>query len=240
MRFRNIAVVFFSLALLTMAPFAQQVSGTIPLAAGLLLGQGRNTKYGTLPLTFEANQGQTSPETKFRAHGRGYSAYLTAGSMVLVLRPTRAAARNSIDSVPNLPKQLPGVVLRFTLLGANPSPAIAGEDQQAGRVNYFIGADPAKWHTNVPTFAKVRYKNIYSGIDLVYYGNHQQLEYDFALAPGADPNKIQFAISGADQILVDPEGNLVLQTGTGELHSRVLLFTRNRTGEEFLCAALTS
>jgi hypothetical protein len=138
--------------------------------------------------------------------------------MVLVLRPTGAAAGNSTDSAPNSPTQLPGVVLRFTLLGANPSPVIAGEDRQAGRVNYFIGADPAKWHTNVPIFAKVRYKNIYSGIDLVYYGSHQQLEYDFAIAPGADPSKIQFAISGADQILIDAEGNLVLQTDSGELH----------------------
>jgi len=219
MRFRNIAGVFFSFALVAIASFAQQASGRLPFPAGLPLGAGSNTNYGTLPLSFEANQGQTSPHAKFRAHGRGYSAYFTAGGMVLTLRPTGAAPRNSTDSaLSQNPKQLPGVALQFMLLGANPSPVIAGEDQQPGSVNYFIGSDPAKWHTNVPTYARVRYKNVYPGIDLVYYGNHRQLEYDFAISPGADPRLIQFEIKGATEIALDEAGNLVLHTGIGELH----------------------
>jgi hypothetical protein len=113
---------------------------------------------------------------------------------------------------------LPNTILQFRLIGAAQNPAILGEGPLPGRVNYFIGRDPAKWHTNIPTYTSVRYRNVYPGIDLVYYGSHQQLEYDLAVAPGADPSRIQFEITGASHTELDAEGNLVLQTSSGELH----------------------
>lgn len=106
----------------------------------------------------------------------------------------------------------------FKLVGANKSPAILGENLQPTKVNYFIGNDRSKWRTNVATYGQVRYKNLYPGIDLVYYGNHRQVEYDFDVAPGADASKIQFDIKGADNLSVDNNGDLVLKKGTGELH----------------------
>ena len=83
-----------------------------------------------------------------------------------------------------------GGVLRMKLRNANPAAKVTGADELAGTSNYFIGNDPAKWRTNVPTYAKVKYEGIYPGIDLVYYGNQRQLEYDFIVAPGADPRRI--------------------------------------------------
>jgi hypothetical protein len=182
------------------------------------------TSYGNLPLTFEANQGQTSSEVKFLSRGKGYTAFLTAGGIVLSLRPNQPVPVQPMSDVapnvaaPNKSQPPVGATLQFMLLGAGQNPVVIGEDPLPGRVNYFIGRDPAKWRTNVPTYARVRYRNVYPGIDLVYYGNHRQLEYDFAIAPGADPSQIRFEITGANQIELDVEGNLVLQTATGELH----------------------
>src|ERR1035441_1548300 len=95
------------------------------------------------------------------------------------------------------PSKSQKATLQFSLLGAARNPAVVGERPQSGRVNYFVGNNPAKWQRNVPTYAQVRYKSIYPGIDLLYYGNQRQLEYDFVIAPGADPGKIQFDIRGA-------------------------------------------
>jgi len=110
-----------------------------------------------------------------------------------------------------------GGVLRMKLRNANPAAKITGMDELAGTSNYFIGNDPAKWRTNVPTYAKVKYEGIYSGIDLVYYGNQRQLEYDFIVAPGADPRRIAFDVRGAKRIRRDAHGDLVLKVGEGEI-----------------------
>src|SRR5712692_6121652 len=107
-------------------------------------------------------------------------------------------------------------VLRMKLRNANPAAKVTGVDELAGTSNYFIGNDPAKWRSNVSTYAKVKYEGIYSGIDLVYYGNQRQLEYDFIVAPGADPRRIQFDVGGAKRIRRDAHGDLVLKTEMGE------------------------
>lgn len=184
-----------------------------------------------LPLTFEANQGQTSSQVNFLTHSKGYTAYLTAGGMVLSLRPNQPvpAQQTSNGAASNKSQQLSST-LQFKLVGAAKNPTVTGEDLQPGRVNYFIGRDPAKWHTNVRAYAKVRYKNVYPGIDLVYYGNQRQLEYDFAVSPGADPGRIQFEITGANQIGLDAEGNLVLQTVGQELHFQSPLVYQESNG----------
>ncbi|MBI1876199.1 MAG: hypothetical protein HYS05_20220, partial [Acidobacteria bacterium] len=94
---------------------------------------------------------------------------------------------------------------------------MTGEGELPGRTNYFIGNDPTKWRTDIPTFAKVRYHDVYPGIDLVYYGNQQQLEYDFIVAPGADPEQIKLSFDGIDDLRIDDRGDLVLSTAVGEI-----------------------
>ena len=169
------------------------------------------------PLIFEANHGQSDAQVKFLTRGKGYKAFLTSGAMVLSLRPSQTESVHSATAATG--SQPPaGTTLQFKLLGASKNPAIVGEDLLPGKVNYFIGRDPAKWHTGVPTYSRIRYKNVYPGIDLVYYGSHQQLEYDFAISPGANPGQIQFELTGAAQTTLDAEGNLVLQTSSGEVH----------------------
>jgi hypothetical protein len=162
-----------------------------------------------LPLTFEANQGQVNTQARFVSRGNGYTVFLTTGGMVLSLRSAKASEEGLQPSTT--------ATIQFKLVGAAKNPAVVGENLQPGRVNYFLGNDPTRWRTNVPTYGQVRYKNVYPGIDLVYYGNHRQLEYDFAVAPGANPSRIQFEINGADQIHLDTEGNLILDVGDKQL-----------------------
>jgi hypothetical protein len=104
------------------------------------------------------------------------------------------------------------------LVGANVKATVTGAEELPGKSNYFIGNDPKKWRTNVPSYAKVKYEGVYPGIDLVYYGSQRQLEYDFVVAPGADPNQIKLSFAGAEGIRVDPaSGDLVLKVGDDEV-----------------------
>ena len=107
------------------------------------------------------------------------------------------------------------------LLGGNPIAEVAGLDELPGESNYFIGNDPAKSYTDVPTYAKVKYQDVYPGIDLVYYGNQRQLEYDFEVAPGADPSAIRLGFEGADDLTIDDEGNLIVYIDRREVTLRV-------------------
>src|SRR5438093_8462015 len=108
-------------------------------------------------------------------------------------------------------------VLRMKFVGANPKTRVKGQKELPGKANYFIGNDPKKWRTNVPTYAKVQYRDLYPGIDLIYYSNQRQLEYDLVVAPGADPNRIQLGFEGAEDVRVDGEGNLVIEVSGGEV-----------------------
>ena len=216
---RNLSLVWIVVSLTAIGSWAQQ-SPTALLPQGGLAQGARVPWNAQMPLTFEANQGQISPQVQFLSRGKGYTAFLTAGELVLSLRPTDSATTAGIAAVPTTKntKQVQNTTLQFRLVGAAQTPPAVGEDPQPGKVNYFIGNDPEKWHTNVQTYARVRYKNVYPGIDLVYYGSHRQLEYDFAISPGADPSRIQFEIKGAQQIQIDAQGDLVLETASGELH----------------------
>ena len=161
--------------------------------------------YGRLPLSFEANSGQADRSVKFLSRGSGYRLYLTGNEAVLTLRRNAATSSGPVDQ------------LRMQLAGASTVTRPLGEEQLPGVANYFIGSDPAGWHTNIPTFAKVRYAGVYPGIDLVYYGNQRQLEYDFAIAPGADPAAIHLRLTGAKQLHVAKNGDLVVELGNGTL-----------------------
>jgi hypothetical protein len=105
------------------------------------------------------------------------------------------------------------------LAGAQPSPEVIGVDELQGKVNYFVGNDPKQWRTNIPTYAKVRYRDVYPGVDLIYYGKGKQLEYDFIVAPGANPEVIQLAFDGADSLRVEG-GDLRLRVHGAEIRLR--------------------
>src|SRR5438876_3325076 len=181
-----------------------------------------NESYGQLPLSFEVNQGQADPQVKFLARGAGQALFLTSTEAVLVLTKAdpKAQSLQRPPTSPVEPRAGTQTVLRMTFAGASPQPPIAGQKELAGKVNYFLGNDPAKWRTNVPTYAAVRYEGLYPGIDLVYYGNNRQLEYDLIVAPGADPSQIALSFKGADRLEVDGQGDLVLYTAVGAIHQR--------------------
>src|SRR5580658_6673372 len=221
----------FLAAILTGIPSSAQQSGNFPLLprTSRSLAARAQSNYGNLPVTFEANHGQTDPQVRFVSRGPGYTAFLTSDGMVLSLRAKEVVASQATNAVPAGPSKRSTLV--FRLLGTAPNPTVIGEVPQRGRVNYFVGNNPAKWQRNVPTYAQVRYKNIYPGIDLLYYGNHRQLEYDFAVAPGTDPGQIQFEISGASEIHVDTGGTLVLTIGSGEIHFQPPIVYQESNGQ---------
>jgi hypothetical protein len=180
--------------------------------------------YGQLPLSFEANQGQTGSQVNFLSRGAGYGLFLTPTEAVMALNQgSGVRGQGSAEDV-----------LRMQLVGANPPAQPVGLDQLPGVSNYLIGNDPSQWQTNIPNFARVEYQNVYPGINLVYYGNQRQLEYDFVVAPGADPNNIRMAIAGAQNVTLDAQGNLVLRTSGGAVveQAPVLYQTVNGTRHE--------
>jgi len=175
--------------------------------------------YGKLPLQFEANQGQQPAQVKFLSRGRDYTVFLTPDGATLSLRKLRPEVNFDKPGLPATELRLEAASdLRLKLEGANPKVTLTGADPLPGRMNYFIGNNPAKWRTDVSTYGKVRYAHVYPGIDLVFYGNQRHLEYDFVLSPGAAPDAIRLAVEGADRTLVDDAtGDLVLQTGSQEI-----------------------
>jgi hypothetical protein len=235
MRTRNIARAILSFMLIAMTAFAQQTLEKMPSNVGASLSLGSNSNYGKVSSVFEANQGQTDPQVKFMFRGQGYTAFLTSGSMVLSLRPTNFTPIPKTGNVPRTDvPPASTTTMQFRLSGAVQSPAVIGEDQKPGRVNYFIGKDPTKWRTNVPVYAKVRYKNVYPGIDLVYHGSGRQIECDFVVSPGANPNRIQFEITGANEIRVDAAGSLLLKTNRAELHFESPAVYQESNGQRLL------
>jgi hypothetical protein len=183
--------------------------------------QGKiSQSYGKLPLSFEANHGQADARVKFLSRGAGYTLFLTGDEAVFSLRGNESdfhASRAGGQLQPIPATSTPNTALRMRLVKANRAAQVTGADELPGKSNYFIGNDPKKWHSNVLTFAKVKYHGIYSGIDLAYYGNQRQLEYDFVVAPGANPRRIEFDVRGAKSISQDKDGDLVLQMGEGEV-----------------------
>ena len=164
-------------------------------------------RFGELSLSFEINEGQTDSAVKFLSHGPGYELFLTANAAVLSLRKQAAPVAKTRE----------GSVLRLEMMGAGAAPQIEGQDELPGKINYFIGNNPENWRRNIPTYRKVRYKDVYPGIDVVYYGNQRELEYDFVVAPGANPKLIKFRVEGAKQLRLDQRGNLLIALKHGEV-----------------------
>jgi hypothetical protein len=187
------------------APVAQRTTESAAAARRQVL-----ERYGALPLGFEANEGQSDAQVKFLSRGRGYSLFLTASEAVLVLggQGEDPAEKGG------------GGVLRMKIMGGNPAPAVIGLNELPGRTNYFIGNGPDSWRREVRSYARVQYRDVYSGVDLVYYGHRRDLEYDFVLRPGADPGQIVLGFEGSQRLDVDPLGDLVLHTAVGAVRQR--------------------
>jgi hypothetical protein len=199
--------------------------------------------YGKLPLSFEENQGQSASEVRYLSHGSGYELFLTPQEAVLALQPNvphdlsplhRTAALRALRKVRRTGEV---TAIRMRLEGANPDARIAGMDKLPGRTNYFIGNDPSKWHTDVPSYAQVRYSGIYPGVDLVFYGNQRRLEYDFVVAPGADPKAIAMKVDGARKMHINSRGDLVLNVAGGEVELQKPVVYQNVKGERREIAA---
>ena len=168
-------------------------------------------KLMSVPLSFEPNQGQAASTVQFLSRGSGYALFLAPGKVVLNLerqRPASAAATGQAPEAASVD------TLHMSLIGANAKADAAGLVRQSGVVSYFIGNDPQKWRSGIPTYGKVKYPQIYPGVDLVFYGNQRQLEYDFVVAPGADPSPIAWRIDGA-RASVDADGSLALSASNG-------------------------
>jgi|GEM_PF-1531650 len=161
--------------------------------------------YGKLPLSFEPNLGQTDRQAQFVTRFRGGRLFLTDGQAVLSLKQGENPQT---------------AVVQMRWVGANDRPELLGLDQLPGYSNYFTGNDPSAWHIKVPQYRRVMYAGVYPGVDMVFYGNQRELEYDFALSPGADPNKIRLAFDGVEKLRLDHQGDLLLQTAAGEIRQR--------------------
>ena len=220
MQMKTACFLAFTLSVVPLSMRAQVRPAATPVI-GAQSGQAGPT-YGSVPLMFEENQGQSSPQVKYLSRGSGYSIFLTGQGLVVAVRPSgNASARTSGrgSSLMAVRKQQRALTqaapssLSINLVGAAANPVVVGEHALPTKVNYFIGRNPSQWRRNIPTYGQIRYRNVYPGIDLVYYGNSHKLEYDFDLAAGADVRKIGFAINGADSISVDASGNLVIAKG---------------------------
>src|SRR5215469_13177835 len=163
---------------------------------------------GRLPLIFEPNQGQAAPTEKFEARGSGYGLYLTANEAVLTVRDGSVQSSKGDD---------PAAVVKMQFAGANPGSEPYGDERLPGHSNYFLGNDRSKWQTGIPQFGRVRYRDLYQGIDLDFYGKQGRLEYDFEVNPGADPKRIALEFRGAKHVEVAANGDLVIAAGDREL-----------------------
>ena len=166
--------------------------------------------FGGLPLSFEPNQGQgnldaSDPRAKFVSRGSGYSLFLGSEGAILSMASVKPGSLEHLKKITSLHPTVPASVtqvesLEMKLAGANPNTQLSASDPLPGKSNYFIGNDASKWRAGVPQFARVRYENVYPGINLVFYGNQGRLEYDFQVAPGADPAQAELEFNGAKRV----------------------------------------
>jgi hypothetical protein len=153
----------------------------------------------SLPLAFEANKGQLDPRVKYLAHAQGYTAYFAGNEVALSIKG----------------KDKRAAVLGMTLQNAQTASSVVASDEQIGKTNYLLGNDRSKWITNVANYGKVAYNGVYPGVDVIYYGNQQNLEYDFVVKPGSSPAQIRIAYSGASRFDLNKGGDLEIETAAG-------------------------
>jgi hypothetical protein len=203
-RVGGVSLILFLAACAMLQPFrrySEQAAANpnLDASSSLLAGSSSKSKpdahavLSQLPMLFEPNQGQADPSAMFIARGQGYNLYLQKTGAVLAL----ASKGQHIDHV------------RMMLAGANSNPQISGADPLPGTSNYFIGNDPKAWHRGIPQFGGVHYHSVYPGIDLVFYGSQGHLEYDFRVAPGANPSQAQLQFDGSSKVKLN-HGEVIL------------------------------
>ncbi|MGC8722526.1 MAG: SBBP repeat-containing protein [Acidobacteriota bacterium] len=230
--FRCLLLALACLPLLHAIP--ARASGSTPLSAQA--GPRLEKAFGAIPLHFEPNRGQSDPRVEYLARGRGFGLYLTRRGATLVLSaPTGESARGSRrpprDTRPHVRS-----TIRISLEGGNAAPALVGLDRLAGTSSYFLGNDPSRWIRAIPTFGRVACKQVYPGVDVVYYGAGRALEYDFQLAAGTNPRTIRLRYDdGAGNpvpLRVSPSGDLLLSTPFGRLVQHAPAVFQMRNGEK--------
>jgi hypothetical protein len=194
----------------------------IPASAGQQspeeLRKAAMNKIDHLPLYFEVNRGQVDSKVRYLARSGRYSLFLTDDAAVFSLIGGEFHKGPMPEGFPYKSggvTKLTESAVRVRLVGANPNPQVEGLEPLPGRVNYLIGNDQREWHRDIPTFGRVRFHNVYPGVDVVYYGSANALEYDLIAAPGADTSKIKFAIEGPAQTTQTAAGDLQVVTGSG-------------------------
>jgi len=199
-------------------------------------GQARvREAYGSIPISFVANQGQTDSQVRFMTSGGSYSLFLTGTEAVMVLskrKANRASLQNDRnDSSDELPMKN---VIRMKLAGANSSPELVALNEMPWKTNYFIGNDPEKWQVGVSSYGKIKYQDVYQGVDMVYHGKGRQLEYDFVVAPHVDPSVIRINFDGAETLRINNDGDLLLNLKNGgELRQRApVIYQEGDNGQE--------
>lgn len=182
-------------------------------------------QYARLPLRFEANRGQFDPRVQFVARGSGYTLFLTPGGAALALAAPQKTGLTA-DGLPDWTQpEGVGALLWLTMAGANTHASMAGLQRLHGVSNYFVGKNRRSWRAKVPAYARVTMRHVYPHIDVTYYGNQGQLEYDYTLAPGADPHRIKLDVAGAWWLSLDAHGNLIMHTAAGNfLQARPVIY----------------
>ena len=195
------------------------VSGPAPEPGGPDAAAVRRA-YAALPVAFEANRGQVDSSDAFVARGSGYAFLVGARGATLAFTPGGA---HRVEPAVALAPAPPLQTMRIELIGADPrAAAVTGEP--AGTTSSFLGGDGSRWHTGIPDYARYEFREVYPGIDLVYHGLQGSLEYDFVVAPGADPQLIRLRVDGAP-VAAGPAGEvaLALPGGTAVQHPASLL-----------------
>ncbi len=214
---------------------------SLPAVAALALGVTEPAVRNAPPLVFESNQGQYPATAKFVARGAAY--YLTVAPTELRVTLQRSvptaeipAAQLSDPAIAARKMQIEYRALGIELVEANPAAVMMGDGVVATRVNYFLGNDPAGWRVNVPAYQRLRVADVYPGIQLLHYGNQQELEYDFEVAPGVAPGQIVMRFTGADQLRVDAvTGDLILKLGDHDLRQpKPVIYQTVRGKREFI------
>lgn len=248
-----------SVALVTVAPTGVRLANKAPTTPAQAPSIDEATKskmrdaLAKVPMSFEINRGQTAKRVQFLSRGAGYTLFLTRDAAVLALpvpsnqpqqtKQSAVIAAHPLPYVPSSPQfSVPNQgapraesVLNMRIVGANPQAHISGLGKQEAQSNYFIGNDPSRWHTRVANYEKVRYAGIYRGVDLVYYGNQKQLEYDFVVSPGADPSVIALTFGGGPDgskqipLTISRDGDLVASLeGGGVSFHKPLVYQKNQ------------
>jgi beta-propeller repeat-containing protein len=244
-----IAIVAVAAAILVAAPAkiaspASHAQMIVP-AAKPAVDSRVKAMYSAMPLGFEANEGQSNPEVKYLARGNGYRLFLTSSHAVMTVngkgrysevldaimdkRRGPAAMMTHMKERARRRGEQSMATLQMNLMAPNVHPQLVADDLQPGKVNYFIGRDRSKWHSNIPLYGRVTYRGAYPGVDLAFHGSSNALEFDYLVSPGADASAIKVGLNGAQSLATNPAGDLTVSTGAGpvELHKPAAYQTLN-------------